>query len=71
MLQIAIREAKRQNVAYRQHSVTCLAQICRARTDTDMSGVVLEVVEPVLVGEADGEPMEVDGAQSTSKADDV
>ncbi|KAI7191871.1 ARM repeat-containing protein [Hortaea werneckii] len=67
---IAIREAKRQNAEYRQHSVRCLAQICLARTDADMSTSVFEAVEPILRDELEAEPMDVDGGQNASRGDD-
>ena len=71
LIQIAIREAKRQNNAYRQHSVRCLGQICRARDDVDISGPVLEVVEPLLEESEPGEPMDVDGGHTSAKADEL
>ena len=69
--QIAIREAKRQNPAYRQHSLKCLGQICLARVDLDMSAAVFDIVEPLLKSTADGEPMEVDGGLTAPGADDA
>lgn len=70
-LQIAVREAKRQNATYRQYSVRYLGQICRARTDVDMSDVVFEIVEPLLKNSTDGDPMEVDGGVTAPKAEDM
>lgn len=71
LMQIAVREAKRQNVGYRQYSVKCLGQICRARVDVDISGTVFEIVEPLLKVSGDGEPMDVDGEDATPRADDM
>jgi len=71
LVQIAIREAKRQNDGYRQHSVKCLGQICRARDDIDISGSVLEVVEPLLEESSQAEPMDVDGGHTSAKADEL
>jgi len=69
-LQIIVREAKRQNAAYRKHSVRCLGRICRARRDIDMSGVVFEIVEPILAEGAEGERMDVDSGKPSVEADD-
>ncbi|KAK5132562.1 hypothetical protein LTR08_008879 [Meristemomyces frigidus] len=68
---IAVREAKRQNATYRQHSLKCLGQICLARLDLDMSGAVFEIAEPLLKDSADGDPMDVDGGPTAPGADDV
>ena len=70
MYQIAIREAKRQNKGYRQHSVKALGQIALALTDTDMHKAITEIVSPLLSSETDGEAMEVDGDE-TRKADEM
>lgn len=69
--QIAIREAKRQNATYRQHSIKCVGQISRALTDTDMSDAVFGVVEPLLHDSTEIEPMEVDGEHTDQAADTV
>ena len=66
---IAIREAKRQNAAYRQHSLKCLAQICLARVDSDISEAVFEIVEPLLKDSA--EPMDIDGGLTAPGVDDA
>lgn len=70
-LQIAIREAKRQNVAYRQHAIKALGQIGAARTDVDMSDAVFEVVEPLLQasieGNDDEQRMDVDGEEGSKQ----
>jgi proteasome component ECM29 len=64
---VAIREAKRQNKAYRPHALEALGKICLARTDLELSSPVVEIVENVLeetLGtEAEGEKMDVDGGE--------
>ncbi|KAF2645479.1 major component of the proteasome [Massarina eburnea CBS 473.64] len=64
---VTIREAKRQNKAYRPFALEALGKICRARTDLELSGTVIEIVESVLdeglSGEEDGEKMDVDGGE--------
>ena len=70
MYQIAIREAKRQNKGYRQHSVTALGQIALALTDTDVNKAMMDIVSPLLSPETNGEAMEVDGDE-TRQADEM
>lgn len=71
--QIAIREAKRQNAGYRQHSVKALARIAMARIDTDLSDAVYDVVQPILAQgtDADADAMEIDGQEDARKAEDM
>jgi len=59
-MQIAVREAKRQNVAYRPHALMALAQIADARRDIDLSSTVSEIVTPLLDEELQEDPMDVD-----------
>ena len=67
--QIAVREAKRQNVAYRPHAIKALAQVAAARRDLDMSETVLGVIKPLIDEDAEGDPMDVDGqGQKSSSA---
>ncbi|GIZ49370.1 hypothetical protein CKM354_001240000 [Cercospora kikuchii] len=71
IVKIAIREAKRQNVGYRQHSIGALAKVALARTDVDLSEAVLEVATPLLSETPDEDAMEIDGADGGRKADEI
>ena len=51
--QIAVREAKRQNAAYRPHAVKALAQVAEARRDIDMHATVMGVVKPLIDDDSD------------------
>lgn len=67
--QIAVREGKRQNAAYRLHAIPALGRVAAARTDKDMSDTVYDVIAPVLdetveKEEADDDAMDVDGASN-------
>lgn len=44
-----MREAKRQNEAYRQHSVKALGNIALARQDLDMGETVISIIEPLVL----------------------
>jgi proteasome component ECM29 len=70
-LQIAVREAKRQNDAYRPHAVKALAQVAAARRDIDMHETVMAVVTPLLDEDVEGDPMDVDkdGSKASGAAD--
>jgi proteasome component ECM29 len=59
-MQIAVREAKRQNVAYRPHAIKALAEVAAARRDVDMSAIVLEIVAPLIDEQLQDDPMDVD-----------
>jgi proteasome component ECM29 len=63
---IAIREAKRQNKAYRPFALKALGEVCEARTDLELSGTVTEIIggvlEVILTGD-EGEKMDVDGGE--------
>lgn len=64
VLQVALREAKRQNMAYRPSAIKCLGRIAAARTDKDMSDTVYDILHPILVeavGTLNEDSMEVDG----------
>ena len=70
-VQIAVREAKRQNLAYREHSIRALGRYAAARTDKDLSDAVHDVVGPVLedlcrqdAGDEEGDKMDVDDGGS-------
>lgn len=63
-LQVAAREAKRQNPTYRSEAFKCLGRIAAARTDLDMSDAVYDIVHPVLsdilATDEQGDGMELD-----------
>jgi proteasome component ECM29 len=66
---VAVREAKRQNKAYRPFALDAMGKVARARSDLELSGTAAEIVESVLDeivgegGEEDGEKMDVDGGE--------
>ena len=62
--QIAVREAKRQNAAYRPHAVKALAQVAEARRDIDMHETVMGVIKPLIEDDAESDPMDVDKVES-------
>jgi proteasome component ECM29 len=49
MKKIAIREAKRNNEAYRPHAFTSLGEFSEARTDIDLFDEVFSIIGPTLV----------------------
>ena len=58
---VAVREAKRNNDAYRPHAFTCLWKVAAERDDLDLLGEIAEIVEPYLVvEEEDQDAMDVD-----------
>ena len=71
LLQIAIREAKRQNPTYRQHSIKALGRVARARKDLDTSDSVFDAVGSVMSSHDDEDAMEVDGDRQSPRADAV
>ncbi|KAL5412176.1 hypothetical protein PMIN04_009962, partial [Paraphaeosphaeria minitans] len=72
MEKVALREAKRQNKPYRPHALHALGKICLARTDLELSGAVVEVVQTVLEetlgADDDGEKMDIDGGEPLKDA---
>lgn len=70
-MQIAVREAKRQNAAYRPHAVKALAQVGEARRDIDMHETVMGVVKPLIDDDSENDPMDVDkdGSKASGAAD--
>ncbi|KAL2161699.1 hypothetical protein VTH06DRAFT_8261 [Thermothelomyces fergusii] len=58
---IAVREAKRNNDAYRPHAFACLWKVAAAREDLDMVGEITDVVGEYLAGFVSGEGKEGDG----------
>lgn len=63
MKKIAIREAKRNNDAYRVHAFKCLWQFAKARDDLDMLEEIAGIVTPHLdtYKDEDENAMDVDG----------
>ena len=59
--QITVREAKRQNAAYRPHALAALAQVGEARRDVDIYETVMGVVKPLIDEDLETDPMDVDG----------
>jgi proteasome component ECM29 len=69
--QIAVREAKRQNAAYRPHAVKALAQVAESRRDIDMHETVVGVIKPLIDDDSDNDPMDVDkdGSKASGAAE--
>lgn len=69
--QIAVREAKRQNAAYRPHAVKALAQVAESRRDIDMHETVMGVIKPLIDDDLDNDPMDVDkdGSKASGAAE--
>lgn len=58
---VAVREAMRNNDAYRPHAFRCLWKVAAVRDDLEVVGEIVEIVEPHLVVEEDDEDaMDVD-----------
>lgn len=72
-MQIAVREAKRQNATYRPHGLKALAQVAAARRDVDLFDTIKGVVTPLLDEVLQDDPMEVDNdtARSSSSTAEV
>ncbi|OBT54523.1 hypothetical protein VE04_06688 [Pseudogymnoascus sp. 24MN13] len=60
MTKIAIREAKRNNDAYRPHAFLALGEYAEARTDTDLFTQVHDVIWPWLEEAISDDKMDVD-----------
>lgn len=72
-MQVAVREAKRQNAAYRKYAIPSLGKVALARRDVDMSDTVFDVVNPIMEEllekiRDDADAMEIDG-QGPGKSD--
>lgn len=67
-MQIAVREAKRQNAAYRPYGLKALAQVAAARRDIDMFDTVKGVVTPLLDELLQDDPMDVDNDDATKSS---
>ncbi|KAK4156631.1 proteasome component ECM29 [Chaetomidium leptoderma] len=65
---VAVREAKRNNDAYRPHAFTCLWKVAAVRDDLELLGEIAEIVEPCLVEEEeDQDAMDVDQPSQGAK----
>ncbi|KAL4930607.1 proteasome stabiliser-domain-containing protein [Aspergillus undulatus] len=61
MKTITIREAKRNNPAYRPHGLTALGGVAQARKDLNLTAEAISIVSKVLDGIDDaGDPMDID-----------
>ncbi|KAL4900600.1 hypothetical protein BDW74DRAFT_161771 [Aspergillus multicolor] len=70
MKTITIREAKRNNPAYRPHGLTALGGVAQARKDLDLTAEAISIVSKVLddIDDDAGDPMDVDsGSGSRAK----
>lgn len=65
---VALREAKRNNEAYRVHAFKCLWKCAAARDDVDMWEEVVTIVKPHIEEYADEDRMEIDGDDKGGKA---
>ncbi|KAI9373321.1 proteasome stabiliser-domain-containing protein [Aspergillus egyptiacus] len=62
MKSITIREAKRNNPAYRPHGLTALGGVAQARKDLDLTPEAISIISKVLDDLDDaGDPMDIDG----------
>ena len=72
MKKIVIREAKRNNDAYRPHAFTCLGEYSEARTDIDMFDEVYNIVAPMLEELTSENKMDTDeDNKSAGKSDEA
>lgn len=73
MKKIAMREAKRNNEAYRSHAFTSLGEYAEARTDIDMFDEVFEIIGPRLEELTDEDKMDTtdDKPSSTTISKDT
>lgn len=65
---VALREAKRNNDAYRVYAFKCLWKCAAARDDIDMWEEVVTVVKPYIEEYADEDRMDIDGDDKGGKA---
>ncbi|KAL1837813.1 hypothetical protein VTJ49DRAFT_3378 [Mycothermus thermophilus] len=67
---IVLREAKRNNDAYRPHALACLWKVAAAREDWDMLEEIAEVAGPYvnILAEEEGDKMDVDQPASRSRS---
>jgi len=68
VVQIALREARRRNEAYRQYAIPSLGKIAELMQAVEMFDAVFEITRPVIeeLTSNDGEAMDVDGAADGS-----
>ncbi|KAL4961449.1 proteasome stabiliser-domain-containing protein [Aspergillus stella-maris] len=68
MKTITIREAKRNNPAYRPHGLTALGGVAQARKDLNLTAEAISIVSKVLgeIEEDAGDPMDVDSGSGPS-----
>jgi proteasome component ECM29 len=59
---IILREAKRNNVAYRPHALNALADFAEIRPDLDLLPDAISIVGPIVEDliNGDGDKMEID-----------
>ena len=57
---IMIREAKRNDVEYRVHALSCLAEFCKLDEKEDHFPQVLQIVEPLMINDKDAESESMD-----------
>lgn len=68
MRKVVLREAKRNNEAYRVHAFRCLWRCAAAREDTDLWEEAVGIARPFLEEYADEDRMDVDGDGNGGKA---
>lgn len=68
-----MREAKRQNIAYRPFAIRGLGQVSAARTDIDMISTVFEIVTPLVdqLAKDSSDAMDVDEPSETKMTADL
>lgn len=71
MKKIAIREAKRNNEAYRPHAFTSLGEYAEARTDVDMFDEVFKIIAPMLEEATNEDKMDTDDDKSGDKSEET
>ncbi|QGA15725.1 hypothetical protein EYB26_003385 [Talaromyces marneffei] len=67
MKDIILREAKRNNVAYRPHALNALADFAEFQPDLDLLSDAIKIVEPIVddLVDSDNVKMDVDGDHSS------
>lgn len=72
MKKIAIREAKRNNDAYRPHAFASLGEYSEARTDIDIFDEVYDIIAPMLEQLTDDDKMDIaDDTKSSEKSEEA
>lgn len=64
---IILREAKRNNVAYRPHALNALADFAEIRPDLGLLSDAIKIVEPIVddLIDSDNVKMDIDGDHSS------